>query len=289
MDTTRWERFVPRDDDIVITTSYKAGTTWLQGICAALVFQAPQPPVAQDDLSPWLDANFAPIDEVLAQLESLTNRRYIKTHSPADSIPHYENVKYIFVGRDGPDVFMSMWNHWHNMQPEFVDMLNNAPDRVGPTLPLPPDDAGKAFDEWLARGSFAWESDGYPFWSHLTHAKTWWACRTLENILFVHFADLLVDLDGEMRKISSFLDIPVNEEIWPELIDAVSFANMKANATMMAPGASKGAWKDNSNFFHKGTNRRWEGVLDHNQIARYRALAKAQLESDLEAWLEHRE
>ena len=40
MDSARWEHFRPRADDIVITTSYKAGTTWLQGICAALVFQA---------------------------------------------------------------------------------------------------------------------------------------------------------------------------------------------------------------------------------------------------------
>ena len=28
-----------------------------------------------------------------------------------------------------------------------------------------------------------------------------------------------------------------------------------------APGADKGLWKDVNNFFHKGTNRRWEGVL----------------------------
>lgn len=27
LDSTRWERFAPRDDDIVIATSYKSGTT----------------------------------------------------------------------------------------------------------------------------------------------------------------------------------------------------------------------------------------------------------------------
>ena len=36
MNSERWDRFEPRDGDIVITTSYKAGTTWMQGICAAL-------------------------------------------------------------------------------------------------------------------------------------------------------------------------------------------------------------------------------------------------------------
>ena len=111
MNSSRWENFEPREDDILIATSYKAGTTWMQGICAALVFQQPQPPVPQDDLSPWLDANFAPIDDVLAQLDALTNRRYIKTHAPLDGIRYYDTVKYIFIGRDGKDVFMSMWNH----------------------------------------------------------------------------------------------------------------------------------------------------------------------------------
>ncbi len=92
MDSTRWDRFAPRSDDIVITTSYKAGTTWMQAICAALVFQAPEPPVAQDQLSPWLDALFAPIDDVLDLLEGLENRRYVKTHLPLDALRFFDQV-----------------------------------------------------------------------------------------------------------------------------------------------------------------------------------------------------
>jgi len=100
MDSTRWDHFTPRPDDIVITTSYKAGTTWMQAICAALVFQAPEPPAAQDDLSPWLDALFAPIDEVIELLDGLENRRYLKTHLPLDGIRYFEDVKYIVVGHE---------------------------------------------------------------------------------------------------------------------------------------------------------------------------------------------
>ena len=101
MDSTRWAGFAPRDGDIIIATSYKAGTTWMQGICAALVFQQPKPPVSQGELSPWLDSNFGPIEEVLALLEGLRHRRYIKTHMPMDGLPYFEQARYIFVGRDG--------------------------------------------------------------------------------------------------------------------------------------------------------------------------------------------
>ncbi|MEZ5570881.1 MAG: hypothetical protein R3E64_02565 [Halioglobus sp.] len=65
MNSAKWAQFVPRADDIIITTSYKAGTTWMQGICTALVFQQPQPPVPQDQLTPWFDSNFALLELVV--------------------------------------------------------------------------------------------------------------------------------------------------------------------------------------------------------------------------------
>jgi aryl sulfotransferase len=288
MNSARWAGFQPRRDDIIIATSYKAGTTWLQGICACLIFQAPEPPVPQDELTPWLDANFSgPIEEVLAELDRLTNRRYIKTHLPLDGLPYFDQAKYIFVGRDGRDVFMSLWNHWNNITPEFRAAINDAPDRVGPPFPEPPDDIRAAFDDWLSIGTFDWERDGFPFWSHFSHARSWWDHRHLENLLHVHFADLLADLDGEMRRIAAFLDIPVDERTWPGLVSAVRFEAMRANAAKMAPGATKGAWKDTTNFFHKGTNRRWEGTLAPEQIRRYERIAAERLDPALARWLEH--
>lgn len=285
MNSGKWAYFIPRSDDIIITTSYKAGTTWMQGICAALVFQQPQPPVPQDELTPWFDSNFAPLDVVLEQIQGLSNRRYIKTHCPLDGIRFFDEVKYIFVGRDGRDVFMSMWNHWYNLNPESIDALNNAPDRRGFQIPYRGDSINDAFDEWLARGTFDWEQDGYPFWSHLHHAQSWWDYRHLPNILFVHFDDLLADLDKQMRRISAYLDIPVNEAIWPSLLQGVSFTEMKTNAQHMAPGANHGAWRDNSNFFHKGTNRRWQGVLSEAQSQRYEQISAERLDPELNRWL----
>ncbi len=287
MNSARWDAFEPRHGDIVITTSYKAGTTWMQAICAALVFQRPEPPVRQDDLSPWIDSNFAPIHEVIALLDGLTNRRYIKTHCPLDGAPYHDNVKYIFVGRDGRDVFASMWDHWNNMTPESIDDLNDAPDRRGPTLPHPPGDPQRAFDEWLSRGSFDWERDGYPFWSHFHHAKTWWDYRHLDNILFVHFSDLLADIDAQMRRIAAYLGISVDETVWPSLLDGVSFTAMKANADKMAPGVSGGMWKSNRKFFRSGRNQRWRGLLTENQSRRYEAISRERLSPELHEWLMH--
>jgi len=53
-DSTVWNGFRFRDDDIIIATYAKTGTTWTQQIIAQLLFEnADELPVA--DMSPWLD------------------------------------------------------------------------------------------------------------------------------------------------------------------------------------------------------------------------------------------
>ena len=52
-DSGRWSLFTPRPGDIVISTRSKSGTTWLQMICALLVFQTPDLPAPLARLSPW--------------------------------------------------------------------------------------------------------------------------------------------------------------------------------------------------------------------------------------------
>jgi aryl sulfotransferase len=39
--------------------------------------------------------------------------------------------------------------------------------------------------------------------------QSWWDFLHLPNILFVHYADLLADLEGEIRRVAQFLEIEV--------------------------------------------------------------------------------
>src|SRR5947199_9292067 len=85
LDSTRWDGFVPRDDDIVVTTAYKAGTTWTQRIVAALVFGGRPLPASLGELSPWIDARFfEPIEPMLERVEAQRHRRFVKSHLPVD-------------------------------------------------------------------------------------------------------------------------------------------------------------------------------------------------------------
>ena len=61
-----------RKGDIVVDTAYKTGTTWMQMICALLIFQKPDLGRPLSDISPWLDMRVQDLDEVLAVLERKT-------------------------------------------------------------------------------------------------------------------------------------------------------------------------------------------------------------------------
>ena len=68
-----------------------------------------------------------PLELVLTALERQTHRRSIKTHLPLDSLLFDRRVKYVYVGRDPRDVFMSFWNFYGNFSPELLKGMNNLP------------------------------------------------------------------------------------------------------------------------------------------------------------------
>lgn len=286
LDSSRWDRYMPREGDIVVATPYKSGTTWTQMIVMNLVFQDLQiRPVWS--FSYWLDTRFSPLDEVIQTLEQQPHRRCIKTHLPLDGLPYYPQTKYIVVGRDARDVFMSLWNHHSNFTNELFRHVNTLPGRVGHPFPRGPEEIRDFWHQWMTTGWFEWESEGYPYWSNLRHVQTWWNYHHLPNILFVHFNDLLGDLKSEIQRIADFLDIAVPDEMLPGIVDAVTFEKTKQNADLLLPDAGQTWHGGAQTFFNKGTNGRWHDVLTADDLLLYDAAVARELTPDCARWLEN--
>jgi aryl sulfotransferase len=284
LDSTRWDAVRHRPGDIVVSTSAKAGTTWMQRILSLLVFGTGPLPDVLGKVSPWIDRRFVePIEEVVAYIEAQRHRRFLKTHLPVDAFPFDEQVRYIVVGRDTRDVFMSLWNHYSNYN-EAMYAAVAAGDPPGEPFPRCPDDLRGLWSQWITRASFEWESDGWPFWSHHYHASAWWPFRHLENVLLVHYNDLLADLEGEMRRVAEHVGIEVPEESWPALVDAAGFESMKGDGARILGPMDKFVGGTDT-FLHKGSNGRWRGALTAEDLALYDAAA-ARLDPAVRAWLE---
>jgi aryl sulfotransferase len=282
-DSRAWDDYRPRAGDIVVGTAAKVGTTWTQRILALLVFQSPEPrPLFE--FSPWLDARFfAPLEVTLAMLEAQTHRRIIKTHLPMDAVPIHDEVRYIHTARDGRDACMSYLNHLNSHTPEAwarFDEIGLGDPTIAAPMPRAPSTPAPFFHHWLnapgehtAEGFFALE-DSY------------WRRRGSENLLLVHYNDLKADLDGEMRRISDYLDVPVDEAVWPSLVEAASFEAMKRDGDTLLAGMERGFEGGHRSFLHKATNGRWQGEVDPADLDHYRARIEARLPPRLIAWLE---
>lgn len=285
-ESDRWDAFTHRAGDIVVCTPPKCGTTWTQMICALLVHQTAELPEPLTRLSRWVERVTQPIESVDAELAAQPWRRVLKSHTPLDGLPYFDDVSYVVCGRDPRDAFLSMLDHFENLS---ADSLADAARRrgVAPEGGLGfPTEPNTLFPIWQTVPDKPWTEDGVPFGSMTHFFKTWWAHRRRKNICFVHYADLIDGLDGEMRRVSAFLGIPVDEEHWPELVRAASFAAMRDSADTAAPGAHLGEWKDNGAFFKRARMGEWRGVLSPENQALYENLSSERLPLALKAWIE---
>jgi hypothetical protein len=266
-DSARWQGFAPRTGDILVCTPYKAGTTWMQMICALLVFQKTEFHLPLAEISPWMDLKGHTAEKVHGMYAVQDHRRIIKTHTPLDGLPWFPEATYICVERDPRDIFMSMLNHLKNGNPNADAIFARKRRESGAEPPPLPEDPDEFFRLWLSKGSFDWESDGAPYWSVFRHGLSYWLHRDEPNIHMVHYADLKADREGQMQRVAEALGIEVTGEKWPALVEAAGFESMKKNADRTAPDTDMKMWKDNSRFFNKGTSGQWQGTLTAESLA----------------------
>ena len=114
---------------------------------------------------------------------------------------------------------------------------------------------------------------------------TYWRERHRPNLLMAHYNDLKVDLAGEMRRISDFLEIDTPASLLPELAKAAEFETMKAQGAGLMPALDFVFEGGSDRFLNKGTNGRWKGVLTENDLARFDAVMRERLSLDAAAWL----
>jgi hypothetical protein len=291
-DNARWDEFEFQAGDVVISTPPKCGTTWMQRLVALLIFDDVELPAPIAKLSPWLDMQLAPLDEVLASLRAQRHRRFVKTHTPLDGIPYDERVTYVCVGRDPRDVALSTANHMANMD---VDRFLQARDRAvglddlaefgigqpGPATPPTPEQQLRA---WIDD-----DSDATPMSLKflLTHLTTCWERRDWHNVVLFHYNDLLTDLPGQLRRLAAALDITVSDDRIAALADAATFDVMKSQADEVAPNTDISLWRDNGSFFHRGTSGQWREAFGDDDLQAYHRRVSALAPPDLAVWLHH--
>jgi aryl sulfotransferase len=245
----------------------------MQTILASLLWPEGDAPGQVMTLSPWIEANFFPIDEILARLEAQPHRRFIKTHKPTDGIPWIDCASYVVVGRDGRDAFMPFCNHGERFKGVVRDELN-AQAAIDGVPPMP------EWDGHVHRFFATWLEEAAVF----VHIANFWEHRGAGNVALVHYNDLKADLASEMRRIAAFLGIEVPASKGSAAVQRCTFESMQARGDEI--GSFSNFEGGAQSFLFKRTNGRWRDVLRPHELAAYACRAAELLPAEAAAWLE---
>jgi hypothetical protein len=271
-DSARWDGFVFRPGDIVISTPAKCGTTWLQMICALEIFRSATFDRPLDQISPWLDVLLRPLTGVLADLEAQAHRRFIKTHTPLDGLPFDDRVTYLCASRDPRDVAVSLDSHASNTDRAVSLALRE--DAVGAVVldellaaapSLPSGTARERFWSWVNPAAPGKTVSDLEIMLH--HLDTFWQVRDQPNIVLLRYEDLLDDLEGQMRYIAARLGIAITETAWP-----ASSRPKPATTASITTAASSSTADQQASGGRSSARRSFPGTLPESPNARPQTL-----------------
>jgi len=255
-DSTRWQLFGHRPGDVIVSTPPKSGTTLTQRLCSLAIFQSP----------------------ALPQL--------LKTHTPLDGIPHWDDVIYLTTARDPRDVFASWEGQLPNMDPEAtVAAIETGVgiEQVSEFLVPPLATVAERIEQWLETDDL----NAFSLARHLHHMEVSWQRRARPNVFLFHFDDLRGDQTGALATVAEALGSGLTGDQLAELAPAASFAAMKADAANLAPN-TKGVFAEPDKFFRSGTSGGWETLLDDAAVGRYWERCRTLASPELIDWV-HRD
>ncbi|XP_053176760.1 sulfotransferase family 5A, member 1 [Scomber japonicus] len=246
-------KFPFQDTDILIVSYPKSGTTWMQEI-VTLISSRGDPQFSKTvpnwTRAPWLEQHYC-----AAVLEaSSATPRVITTHLPYHLLGHAlqgSKAKVIYVSRNPKDVASSFY-HFH----KIANFLPEA----------------DSFQEFLNR----FLEGKLLFGSWFDHVKGWTSqLATVSNLLHITYEEMSLDLQGAIKKVSSFLQCSLVEDELNNCVKHCSFNSMKdnnmVNYTLIDKEIidhSKGAFMrrgkigDWTNLFTEEQNQYFESVFN---------------------------
>ncbi|KAM9837645.1 sulfotransferase 2B1-like [Aulostomus maculatus] len=250
-----FEEFNFRQDDIIIVTYPKSGTTWTQEIVPLIVSGGDPASVETSpnwNRVPWLEQSYT----TTLKLDDRPSPRVFATHYHHNMMPpsFFEvKPKVVYVLRNPKDVFTSFF-HYSGMASFLVD--------PGPQ---------SEFLHKFLHGKVM-------FGSWFDHVKGWLRCGDRERIMYISYEEMIVDLKDSVARIAQFLGKSLDDEVIAEISERCLFKNMKKN-NMSNYSVVPKEYMDQtkSEFLRKGIAGDWKNQLTGAEAEYFDAVYKDQM------------
>ena len=250
---TLHSQFEARDDDIILASAMKTGSTWLK----ALSFCIMQRQSAgtdhgnkdEDPLAIHHPAFYVQTLEVQVytanpppDLSGMQSPRLFHTHLPYSFLPESiknSGCKLVYITRNPKDTFVSMWHFFNKL-------------RTPEQGPYPIEKAFESFCNGVCHFG--------PFFDHVLE---YWkeSLKMPHKILFLKYEELQRNPKEEVKRLASFLGKPfAEEEEVEEVIRRCNLERLK-NLEVNKNGVDPWVAMPNSAFFRKGVVGDWKKIF----------------------------
>ncbi|GFT89547.1 hypothetical protein NPIL_178421 [Nephila pilipes] len=255
--------YVPHDDDIIIASYPKTGTTLLQYIVIQIVSKGEMYPDMDDCLFkhiPYLEATGTSV------LDKMEKPRIYKHHCPYNMVQKNDKAKCLYTYRRPEDTAISYYH--------FLSILESTPKGLN-----------GYFENFL--------SGNIGYGNYFDHVLSFYAHKCDENMLLVSYEKLQLNKRDEILRIAKFLgeeyyqSLIEDEQLLEKILERTSFDYMKKNLSLTHPKSGKGAERKTVNFFRKGVIGDGKKSLSSEQQERLKNMAVKKLkESELfDEWM----
>ncbi|KAL3524119.1 hypothetical protein ACH5RR_016953 [Cinchona calisaya] len=268
--------FEAHNDDVLLVSPPKTGTTWLKALCLCIT-QNPSTENATetDDILVKENPHFniQTIESMIystkphPDLYSAPSPRLFHTHLPykvlPDSIKNNSDCKIVYITRNPKDTIISLWHFFNSI---FRPNLE----------PFPLEKAVECFCNGVHQYG--------PFFDHVL--EYWLESQKRPNkILFLRYEELKRDPKGEVKKLASFLGKPfVNEEevekvLWRCSLERLRNLDVNKNGSILYG-------VPNSSYFRRGVVGDWKNYLSPELQEQINRTARSKFEGsslDLDA------
>lgn len=201
-------KYQAKPSDIFVCAYPKCGTTWMQKIVWLIVHGGQSFEGNMRKSIPMLEFDG---HEAAEAIDDSIYPRIIKTHLPYSMTPKNPKAKYVYITRNPKDALVSYYYH--------VKGFANSYECPNVTM----NDIYQKFVEGKME-----------FNSYFDHVIQWYSKRDQNNVLFLLYEDLKLDLKSNITRIARFLgsgyedDLLSNKgEVLQKVLEQCSFKYMK--------------------------------------------------------------